>query len=121
MSKTKTKKSFQEVEKSLKKLAKNAKAEIPNDLKDSWNKAIAGVDVSAISDAGANLVSNVTGDSKAAKRTRASVEDAVSRAQKALSAETKKSSGGRKFFIFMLLAGAAVAAILAASKKSAAH
>lgn len=118
MSRTKTKKSFQEVEKSLKKLAKNAKAEIPNDLKESWNKAVAGVDVSAISEAGANLVSNVTGDSKVAKRTRASVEDAVTRAQKALSTE-KKSSGGRKFFVVLLIVGAVVAAVVAAGKKSA--
>lgn len=115
---SKTKKSFQEVEKSLKKLAKNAKAEIPNDLKDSWNKAISGVDASAISEAGANLVSNVTGDSKIAKRTRTSVEDAVTRAQKALSTE-KKSSGGRKVLVFLVLAGVAIAAVFAANKKTA--
>lgn len=115
---SKTKKSFKEVEKSLKRLAKNAKTEIPKDLKDNWNKAIAGVDASAISEAGANLVSNVTGNSKVAQRTRTSVEDAVGRAQKALSTE-KKSSGGRKFVVFLLLTGVAIAATVAANKKTA--
>lgn len=115
---SKTKKSFKEVEKSLKKLAKNAKTELPKDLKDSWNKAIAGVDASAISEAGANLVSNVTGDSKAAKRTRSSVEDAVTRAQRKLSTQ-QKSTAGRKFMIFLVLAGVAVAAAVAANKKTA--
>ncbi|GAA0188052.1 hypothetical protein ACF046_11655 [Glutamicibacter creatinolyticus] len=115
---SKTKKSFKEVEKSLKKLAKNAKTEIPQELKESWSKAIAGVDAGAISDAGANLVSNVTGNSKAAKRTRSSVEDAVNRAQKALNTQ-KKGSKGRKFLMFLVVAGVAVAAAVAANKKTA--
>lgn len=107
---SKTAKNFKEVEKSLAKLAKSAKEELPEELRETWNNAISGVNVEAISHAGANLVENVTGKSKAAKRTRASVENAVKSAQKTLA--PKQSHKGRNFLIISLIVAAVAAVVL---------
>lgn len=112
---SKTTKSFKEVEKSLAKLAKSAKEELPAELRDSWTKAVSGVDAEAIGNAGANLIGSVTGKSKAAKRTRSSVQNAVKSAQKSLA--PKKSHKFRNFVIFLAIAGAIAAAV--AKKKEA--
>ncbi|MGP9606588.1 hypothetical protein ACT3UD_06935 [Glutamicibacter sp. 287] len=117
---SKTAKTFKEVEKSLNKLAKSAKAEIPKDLRETWNNAIYGVNGEAIGNAGASLIESVSGNSKAAQRTRSSVENAVKTAQQKLGAPKKSCKSGK-----LLLVGAVVAAIIAvvvsSTKKSAAH
>ncbi|GAA1411726.1 hypothetical protein AUR04nite_01130 [Glutamicibacter uratoxydans] len=112
---SKTSKSFKEVEKSLAKLAKSAKEELPAELREGWNSAISGVNAEAIGNAGASLIEGVTGKSKAAKRTRSSVQSAVKNAQKSLA--PKKSHKFRNFVIFSLIAAAVAAAV--AKKKSA--
>ncbi|WP_313813442.1 hypothetical protein [Glutamicibacter sp.] len=112
---SKTSKSFKEVEKSLTKLAKSAKEEVPAELRESWTNAISGVNAEAIGNAGASLIESVTGKSKAAKRTRASVESAVKSAQKSLT--PKKSRKGRNIVIIALITVAAVAVV--AKKKAA--
>ncbi|GAA3305803.1 MULTISPECIES: hypothetical protein [Glutamicibacter] len=114
---SKTAKSLKQVEKSLAKLAKTAKEELPKEIRGSWNEAVAGVNTDAISKAGANLIENVGGNSKAAKRARASVENAVQAAQKSLSAPEKKSGKGGKFLLISLVI-AAVAAVVISQKKN---
>ncbi|WP_159609214.1 hypothetical protein [Glutamicibacter sp. JC586] len=108
---SKTAKSFKEVEKSLAKLAKAAKEELPKEIRGGWNEAVSGVNVEAISKAGSNLIENVGGNSKAAQRARASVQNAVDSAQKSLAPKQKSCKGGKVLIISLVLA--AVAAVVA--------
>ncbi|MGV2953639.1 hypothetical protein ACNPM8_15950 [Glutamicibacter sp. AGC46] len=114
---SKTAKSLKQVEKSLAKLAKAAKEELPKEIRGGWNEAVSGVNTEAISKAGANLIENVGGNSKAAKRARASVESAVQVAQKNLGAQDKKSGNGGKFLVISLII-AIVAAVVISQKKN---
>ncbi|MHC6176826.1 hypothetical protein [Glutamicibacter sp. X7] len=114
---SKTSKSFKNVEKSLSKLAKKAKTEIPQELRDGWSNAVSGANASAIADAGSKLVDSIGGKSKIAKRSRASIEEAVARAEKSLAGKKKKKGG--KFVMLLLVAGA-IAAVVAGRKKVAA-
>ncbi len=118
---SKTAKSFKEVEKSLNKLAKSAKAELPKELRETWNNAISGVNGEAIGNAGASLIENVTGNSKAAKRTRSSVESAVKTAQEKLGAPQKSSCKSGKLLLVGTIVAAIIAVVVASTKKSAAH
>lgn len=114
---SKTAKSLKQVEKSLAKLAKSAKEELPKEIRGGWNEAVSGVNAEAIGKAGANLIENVGGNSKAAKRARASVESAVKSTQKSLAAQDKKcGKGGAAFLIISLIAAAAVAVALSQKK-----
>jgi len=114
---SKTAKSLKQVEKSLANLAKAAKEELPKEIRGGWNEAVSGVNTEAISKAGANLIENVGGNSKAAKRARASVESAVQAAQKNLAAQDKKTCKGGKFLLISLVL-AAVAAVVISQKKN---
>ncbi|WP_334122573.1 hypothetical protein [Glutamicibacter sp.] len=113
---SKTAKSFKEVEKSLAKLAKAAKEELPKEIRGGWNDAVSSVNADAISKAGSNLIENVTGNSKAAKRARTSVQNAVQSAQKSLAPEKKSCKGG-KFLIVSLIVAAVAAVVLSQAQK----
>ncbi|HAY43847.1 MAG TPA: hypothetical protein DCY59_09995, partial [Micrococcaceae bacterium] len=64
---------------------------------------------------------NVTGNSKAAKRTRSSVESAVKTAQQKLGAPQKSSSKSGKLLLVGTIVAAIIAVVVASTKKSAAH
>lgn len=113
---SKTAKSFKEVEKSLAKLAKAAKEELPKELRSSWNEAVSGVNVEAISKAGSNLIENVGGNSKAAQRARTSVQNAIDSAQKNLAPQQKSCKGGKFLIVTLVLAAVAAAAAVVASQ-----
>lgn len=113
---SKTAKSFKEVEKSLAKLAKAAKEELPKEIRGGWTEAVSSVNADAISKAGSHLIENVTGDSKAAQRARTSVQSAVQTAQKNLAPKEKSCKGG-KFLIVSLIVAAVAAVVLSQAQK----
>ncbi|UXN30925.1 hypothetical protein [Glutamicibacter sp. M10] len=114
---SKTAKSFKEVEKSLAKLAKAAKEELPKEIRGGWNEAVSGVNVEAISKAGSNLIDNVGGNSKAAKRARTSVQSAVQSAQKNLTPKEKSNKGGKFLLISLVIAAVAAVVVSQVQKK----